>query len=142
MKEIPASPFANDDGSADPVLAQLLQQWIDGRTSLELLTKVVAHSRVLVPVVAVLGEVHDDGSEKDSHMAMPMMVRPDGRKGVLAFTSNESLKRWQSDARAIPVWGLDAAKAAADEADALVLDVMGPIRVPIEGQDLQRMLGQ
>lgn len=147
MKEIPPSPFANDDGSADPTLATLMAQWVAGKTSTELLTTVLAHSRLLVPVVAVLDESHVDAAsglktEKDSHMAMPMMVRPDGRKGVLAFTCNESLQRWQADARAIPVWGLDAAKAAGDEADALVIDVMGPVRVAIEGQDLARMIAQ
>ena len=142
MKEIPPSPFADDDGSADPTLATLLSQWVEDKTPIDLVTKVLAHSRVLVPVVAVLDESHEDGTEKDSHMAMPMMVRPDGRKGVLAFTSNESLQRWQADARAIPVWGLDAATTAADEADALVIDVMGPVRLAVEGQDLIRMLSQ
>ena len=142
MKHIPPSPFANDDGSADPTLATLIDQWVQGRTPLALVTKVLAHSRVLVPVVAVLDDVHDDGTEKDSHMAMPMMVRPDGRKGVLAFSSMEALRRWQPDARAVPVWGLDAAKAAAGEADALVIDVMGPVRMPIQGHDLKVMLQQ
>lgn len=142
MKEIPQSPFANDDGSADPMLATLIAQWVEGKTTTELLTKVLAHSRLLVPVVAVLDESHEDGTEKDSHMAVPMMVRPDGRKGVLAFTSNEALRRWQPDARAIPAWGLDAAKAAFEDADALVIDVMGPVRVAIEAQDLDRMLTQ
>ena len=139
MKEIPVSPFANDDGSADSTLQQLIEQWIDGRTPISLLTTVLAHSRLLVPVMAVLDSQLADGTEKDSHMAMPMMVRPDGKKGVLAFTSMDSLHRWQPDARAIPVWGLDAARAAHDEADALVVDVMGPIRIAIEGHDLQAM---
>jgi hypothetical protein len=155
--EIPASPFRDDDGSADPRLMTAMAAWGRGEVSMAELALMLRASRLLIPVVAVLDSTEDVPAspttgraddvpaspalvEKDSHMAMPLMVRPDGRRGLLAFTSVESLRHWQPEARAIPVWGADAAQAAIDEpADALVVDVVGPTRVAVAGEALTLM---
>lgn len=135
---IPTSPFAGDDGGAHPELARILRAWVDHAVSADELVAAVRTHRLLVPVVAVLdaAEPSDlDGIavEKDSHMALPLMVRPDGRRGLLAFTCTDAVMRWDPAARPIPVWGADAAAAALQEnADALVIDVAGPVRVVLE----------
>lgn len=135
---IPVSPFADDDGSADPNLADVLLAWVQHQCDEATLRQAVTTSRLLVPVVAVLDEVEQGASglaaEKDSHMALPLMVRPDGRRGLLAFTCIDAVRRWDPAARPIPVWGADAIAAARQEqADALVIDVAGPVRVVLEG---------
>ena len=140
---IPTSAFAHDDGSADPDLARVLRAWIDHAVSVEDVVAAVRGHRLLVPVVAVLDEAEPsdiDGiaGEKDSHMALPLMVRPDGRRGLLAFTCTDAVMRWDPAARPIPVWGCDAAAAALQEnADALVIDVAGPVRVVLEDSVLR-----
>ena len=56
-------------------------------------------ARLLVPVVAVLGEAETgpDGlrREKTSDMAVPTIQAPDGRRALPAFTSTE---RWPAGA--------------------------------------------
>jgi hypothetical protein len=148
IMEIPTSPFAGDDGQSDPRMDQLIAQWQSQDLALGDLVVELAGARLLVPVVAVLDEIeHDPGSsltrEKDSHMALPLMVRPDGLRGLLAFTSLATLRRWQPDARPIPTLGSQVAAAAIQEgAAALVVDVLGPIRVAIEEPHLSAMAEQ
>ncbi len=95
-----------------------------------------------MPVVAVLGEVEVDADglahDKTSDMAAVLLTRPDGRRGLLAFTSADALTAWNPDARPVPVHTATAAQAALQEqAHALVVDVAGPVRFPIEGEDLR-----
>ena len=136
---IPTSPFAGDDGTADPDFARILRAWVDHAVTADELVAAVRDHRLLVPVVAVLDEASESGIEgvaveKDSHMAVPLMVRPDGQRGLLAFTCTDAVIRWDPAARPIPVRGADAAAAALQEAaDALVIDVAGPVRVVLEG---------
>src|SRR5690606_7664474 len=51
-KEIPASIFADDDGSADAVLAQALIRHASGRAPLSDVVEALTYARVLVPVMA------------------------------------------------------------------------------------------
>jgi hypothetical protein len=99
---------------------------------------------VLVPVVAVLGEVEYDeqgrAHDKTSDMAAVLMRGRDGRTALLAFTGSESLRRWNPEARPVPVPVAKAAEAALqDGAAALVVDVAGPARFVIEEDDLRAL---
>ena len=55
-------------------------------------------ARLLVPVVALLGEVeHDEqglAHDKTSDMAAVLMKGRDGRTALLAFTGTASLQAW------------------------------------------------
>ncbi len=103
----PALPA--DDGSADPVLRELLG---GGCGSEEQMLQALASSRLLVAVMAVADEIADDGSDKSSHMAVVSMVNGSGEKGLLAFTGLDSMTAWTPDARPGPV----PARAAAGDA--------------------------
>ena len=62
------------------------------------------------------------------------MRGPDGRLALLAFTGLEQMQRWDPDARPVPVPARTAALAALqDGAEALLIDLAGPVRylVPI-----------
>ncbi|MEV4434319.1 SseB family protein [Streptomyces sp. NPDC049555] len=143
LKNIPDPGFSDDDGSADPALAAALAAWgaergpgAEGRV-----LGALRGARLLVPVVAVLGEVEEgpDGlkREKTSDMAVPTLQAPDGRRALPAFTSMETLRRWRADARPVAVPLHQALQAAAHEkADTIVLDLAGPVAYPLTGPAL------
>ena len=99
-------------------------------------------ARLLVPVVAVLGEVEVDehglAHDKTSDMAAVLLPAADGRPGLLAFTGTESLAR--VGPRGPPGAGAHPAgrqSAVQDGAAALVVDLAGPTTFVVEGDDLR-----
>ncbi|AJT68253.1 hypothetical protein T261_6643 [Streptomyces lydicus] len=144
QKNIPDPGFSNDDGSADPALAAALAAYDSDRTTEPKLLSALAGARVLVPVVAVLGEVETgpDGlrREKTSDMAVPTLTAPDGRRALPAFTSMDTLQRWRPDARPVAVPMRQALLAAAHEkADTVVVDLAGPVTYQLTGAALRAL---
>lgn len=127
---VPDPAFAEDDGSADPRLAEALAAYAAAALDAPGLAFALAGRRLMVPLVAVLDEVEEvDGlrTEKSSHMATVTLVAPDGRRGLLAFTSVASMASWDPAARGIPARAETVAAAALEEgADAVLLDVAAP----------------
>ncbi len=164
-RSIPDPGFAGDDGSVDPDVSAALAAYDlapeaeeAGRRHEALAA--LQDSRVLVPVVAVLGEVAygEQGLayDKTSDMAAVLMTGRDGRTALLAFTGSESLTRWArshsgspsgssyegGEARPMPVTTRAAAQAAIqDGASALLLDVAGPVLFVVEGEELRSLAG-
>lgn len=141
-KQIPDPGFAGDDGAPDPALRSALAAHASGEGTYAAALAALQGSRVVVPVVAVAGEVEVDEAglahDKSSDMAAVLIARPDGRRGLLAFSGVESLAAWDPAARPVPVTARTAAQAALqDGAVALVLDLSGPHRLVVEGDDLQ-----
>jgi hypothetical protein len=99
----------------------------------------VATSRLLVPIVAVMAEADDDGTEKKTEMALPTLIGNDGRAAVIAFTSSDTLRSWRKDARPVPVAAARLWAAALTEADAVVVDIAGPVPLVVEGARLRRL---
>jgi type III secretion system (T3SS) SseB-like protein len=141
-RRIPDPGYAGDDGTADPVVTEALATYQqDPEGGYRPALAVVQHARLLVPVVAVLGEVdHDDAGrahDKTSDMATVLMTGADGRTALLAFTGSAAMGRWDPAARPVPVPVGDAARAARqDGADALLVDVAGPVMFVVESADL------
>jgi hypothetical protein len=135
--------YPDDDGSADPGVTAALKAYDDHpeaghRPALAALQG----SRLLVPVVATLGEVEYDeqglAHDKTSDMAAVLLTGRDGRTALLSFTSTAALQAWNPRARPVGVPARQAAQAALqDGADALLVDVAGPALFPVEGQDLR-----
>ncbi|HXP21204.1 MAG TPA: SseB family protein [Streptosporangiaceae bacterium] len=150
--------FRDDDGSADPSAAVALAAFAAGEGSEHAVLTALADGRLLVPVVAVLAEqIARSGSaqagpggpggqhrdtdlagqaEKTSEMAMPTLIGIDGRRAVPAFSCLESLRRWQADARPVPVAARLVWRAACEESCAVVVDVAGPVPLAVEGARL------
>jgi len=135
--------FPDDDGRADPTLSDALAGYAVGRIGEHAVLEVLYDSRLLVPVVALL-TAEEEGApgelrrEKESDMAIPTLIGEDGRRGVLAFTSLETMARWRADARPVPVTARQACQAAISEgAQALVVDVAGPVPFAVDGLRLQ-----
>lgn len=145
VRSIPDPGFPGDDGSAPAQVSAALAAYdLDpaGRHAETL--AVLQHARLLVPVLAVLGEVEHDAQglahDKTSDMATVLMRGRDGRMALLAFTGTESLRRWNPDGRPVPVSARDAAQAAQhDQADAVLVDVAGPVLFVVEGEDLRAL---
>jgi SseB protein N-terminal domain len=148
MRTIPDPGFAGDVGAVDPGLAAALAAYgqADAEGAAEAHHAVLAvlqDTRLLVPVVAMLGEVeYDQGlaREKSSDMAAVLMTGRDGRTALLAFTGTPALMQWNPVARPVPVTSRQAAQAAIqDDAAALLVDVAGPVMFVVEGDDLHAL---
>lgn len=144
LKNIPDPGFSDDDGSADPALAEALAAYATDRSAEPRVLAALAKARVLVPVVAVLGESETgpDGleREKTSDMAVPTLQAPDGRRALPAFTSMETLHRWRADARPVAVPLQQALLAASHEkAGTVVVDLAGPVTYPLTGAALRAL---
>ncbi len=145
-KQIPDPGFAGDDGTAEPRLRAALAAHASGEGTYAAALTALLDGRVVVPVVAVAGEVEVDEAglahDKTSDMAAVLIARPDGRRGLLAFTGLDALAAWDPEARPVPVTAQVAARAALQEgAAALLLDLRGPHRLVVEGDDLRGLAG-
>ncbi|MBZ5733878.1 SseB family protein [Nocardioides sp. TRM66260-LWL] len=146
-RRLAAPAVPDDDGRADPVLTTALAAYDAAPEALDRWCEVLSvltdpsHDRLLVPVVAVLGEAETDAAglvhDKSSDMAAVLLTGADGRRALLAFTSLETLARWDPAARPVPVRAaLAAVSAVQEDAAALVVDVAGPVRFVVQGDDL------
>lgn len=138
--EIPATDFADDDGTANPVLRSALKIYTESATAVagRNLLDVLVDARVLVPVVAVLdeAEVNESGHkvDKDSHMTTVEFTSNDGRTALLAFTGTDSLEHWQEDARPIARYAYEVAQSVLEQnLDGLIIDIAGPAPTAIDG---------
>jgi len=143
-------PFAGDDGSAVPAVEAALAALAQARSPADAdagaarpdpgallraqagVVAALAGTRLLVPIVAVLGEgseaVAAEG-DKNADMALVTLTgRRDGRKALPAFTSVATCAAWDAKARPVPVEAERAALAAvAEGCDVVVLDPAGPV---------------
>lgn len=155
-RRLAGSAFPDDTGEADAALVASLSGWAERSVRYADVLARLQHARVLVPVVAMPpeqpaaaepGEPGDPGAddaggagEKQSEMAAVLMRGTDGRIALLAFTGTAALAAWDPQARPVPVTARTAAQAAVqDGAAAVVLDVGGPVRLVVEGEDLRAL---
>jgi type III secretion system (T3SS) SseB-like protein len=136
-RTLTGQPFAGDDGTTDAGLLTALAGWRD-RADRAALTDVVrawAPTRVLVPIVAVLGEDDDLSAaadhgqgDKSADMALVTITGRDGRRILPAFSSTAALASWNATARPVPVEAARAAQAAVLEGcDLIAIDPAGPV---------------
>ncbi|HEX9033475.1 MAG TPA: SseB family protein [Streptosporangiaceae bacterium] len=153
--------FRDDQGAADPAVTAALDAFAAGLGSETEVLAAIARGRLLVPVVAVLAEQMSSedqpgpdgaaaagagdgagrgagigGGEKASEMAMPTLIGLDGRRAIPAFTCLDSMRRWQPDARPVPVAARHVWQAAEADSCAVVIDVGGPVPFAVEGARL------
>jgi SseB protein N-terminal domain len=150
-----ASPFRDDDGSADPRVAAALAAFGSGLGSEHAVLSALASSRLLVPIVARTeetagepdgpGGVQDhpgagpgraSGGDRGSEMSLPTLIGRDGRPAIPAFTCMDTLARWDAQARPVPAWAGQVCHAAVGSSCAVVVDVAGPVPLAIEGARL------
>lgn len=148
-RRLEGSAYVDDDGRADPALVSILREFDAGTVPYPAVIAALAAARLIVPVIALLGEtgkgaVGADGTalvtDKSSDMAAVLLTGADGRLGLLAFTGLEALARWDPQARPVPVAAhLAAATAVQEGAAAVVVDVAGPHAFALADEDLYRV---
>jgi len=145
--DIPVSAHQGDDGSVDPVIAELLVGLAKGTVDHRSLQHALVGARVLLPTAAFLDESAVSEStglehEKSSHLSAAVFRAKAGWNGLLVFTSVASLNAWDTQARPVPITADEAAIAALEEGcEVLVLDFEGPARAVLAGS-LLRALAQ
>ena len=101
------SDYPDDTGEASPRLAAALAGYAVDETRYPDVLAALGAARLLVPVVAVLGEVETgaDGlaHDKSSDMATVLLQGADGRAALLAFTSTDTLAAWNPEGRPVAV---------------------------------------
>jgi antitoxin (DNA-binding transcriptional repressor) of toxin-antitoxin stability system len=131
----PTSPFAGDDGSADPTVAAALAALGSGSGALTDVVAALAGTRVLVPVLAelevaetVVHAGHEHTVDKEASAGIVALRAPDGRTALPVFTSMASMTAWRSDARPVPSEIARAALSAVQEGwEVVVVDPGGPV---------------
>ncbi len=116
---------SSDDGSAPPKLLEALVRFRSHELGEADVVDEVRASRLLVPLVAELGESGTSGSghlvDKSQELSLVTVIAPDGRSVLPAFTSVAAMARWNPAARPIPADGPRVALAAAGEGTDLVV---------------------
>jgi hypothetical protein len=143
-REILDTGFGDDDGTATPEVVVALAAYDRDPTGYRETLLVLQDARLLVPVVAVLGEVEVGPDslprDKSSEMATVLMTGRSGRRALMAFTCTESMRRWRSDGRPVAVSVRQAAQAALqDGAEALLVDVAGPVMFVVGRHDVEAL---
>lgn len=119
--------FTNDDGSANPNLIDAIQKFRNDQASIVDVVDQFRQSRLLVPLVADLGEsevgAHGKLVEKSADLAIVTVLGPDGQNVLPVFSSVDALSRWNKLARPVPTSPIKVALAAASElTNRIVLD--------------------
>ncbi|GAB2769737.1 hypothetical protein GCM10027020_23840 [Nocardioides salsibiostraticola] len=141
VRSIPDPGFSGDVGAAAAEVATALAAYGADPGLFPETLRALQAARLIVPVVAVLGEVEVDAAglthDKSSDMATVLLTGADGRQALLAFTSLETMAAWDAEVRPVPVTAQVAAASAVQEgAAALLIDVAGPVQVVVAGDDL------
>jgi len=118
---------SDDDGSAPEKLVEAIRRFRTGDLGEVDVVDALRDSRLLVPLVAHLGESgsNDHGLlvDKSQELAIVTVTGPDGRTVLPAFTSVTAMSAWNPSARPVPVTAPRVALAAAAEGtDLVVLD--------------------
>ena len=118
---------SDDDGSAPVALLRALAQFGAGELGEAGVVDTVRESRLLIPLVAHLGEAEIGGhgltGDKSAELSIVTVAGPDGRNVMPVFSSVDAMQRWNPLARPVPADAVRVALAAANEGtDLVVLD--------------------
>lgn len=117
----------NDDGRAPEHLLLALKDFAAQKISADKVVDALRGSRLLIPIVANLGEsgdgVHGHKVDKSAELSIVTVSSPDGQVALPAFSSVEAMQSWNPQARPVPNLARVVALAAASEnSTRLVID--------------------
>jgi len=118
-------PASDDDGSVPAALAHALSKFASGEVGEADVVDAVRDSRLLIPLVAELGEAgvgdHGHTVDKSAELSIVTVAGPDGRNVMPVFSSVETMQLWKPLARPVPADAVRVALAAASEGTELVV---------------------
>ena len=135
-RQFERTPASADDGSAPVALIQALRLFRDGEVGEVGVVDAIRDSRLLIPLVAHLGEsgidAHRRTGDKSAELSIVTVSGPDGRNVMPVFSSVDAMRRWKPLARPVPANAVRVAIAAASEGTELVvLDPTSPTEFAI-----------
>ncbi|GGR32438.1 SseB family protein [Agromyces mediolanus] len=130
-----ANPHAGDDGSTPPELGAALARFRDGDGSQAAVVAEFGRARLLIPLLAELGDPsagsgesggaelgpHGHPVDKSQELSIVTVEGPDGRRVLPVFSSVEAMREWNPEARPVPADGVRVCLAAADDGTELVV---------------------
>ena len=116
-----------DNGEADQGLVTSIRALASGAGSTEQVVAALSVARVLIPLLAELGEsgegAHGQTVDKSADLAIVTVETPDGQDALPVFSSVAAMSIWNPTARPVPVSAQKAAIAAVQEGNTrIVLD--------------------
>jgi hypothetical protein len=123
------NPYSGDNGEADPHLIETISKFRSGEVSAEEVLKSLGQARLLIPLIANLGEseegAHGHQVDKSADLSIVTVLTPDSQRALPVFSSVAAMNHWNPEARPVPNDGRKVALAAASEGNTrLVLDPM------------------
>ncbi|MDO5495777.1 MAG: SseB family protein, partial [bacterium] len=124
LKTLRASHFPNDDGSRPEAFTRA--KAVEPPERIPAVVRALVDGRVMVPVLphaAPKDPMNPHAEDDESCEAPPsiLMELPDGRHAMPAFTTMAGLLEWNPKARPVLMYGSQAAQAAAEQGDGLML---------------------
>ena len=131
-----ANPWADDDGTADAALLKAIDDFQAGRIHAEQVHQAMHSARLLVPLVANLGEAgegaHGQTVDKSADLSIVSVSSPDGQVALPVFSSVAAMAVWDKTARPVPIESSRVALAAASEGNGrIILDPGSPSKFVI-----------
>jgi len=111
--------FADDDGKAPAELIGAIDKFRSGEVGAELVVDQIRVSRLLVPLLANLGEseegAHGHKVDKSAELSIVTVKSPDDQDSLVVFSSVESMTLWNKESRPVPTDAIRVALAAASQ---------------------------
>ena len=98
--------FVDDDGKAPPELVAAIADFRSGEVGIERVVDQIRISRLLVPLIAQLGEsevgAHGKKVDKSAELSIVTVKSPDDQDSLVAFSSVDAMSKWNPSARPVP----------------------------------------
>ena len=111
--------FADDDGKAPSELIEAIKKFRTGKVGAEAVVDQIRVSRLLVPLLANLGEsdigAHGQKVDKSAELSIVTVKSPDDQDSLVVFSSVEAMSLWNKAARPVPTDAIRIALAAASQ---------------------------
>lgn len=111
--------FADDDGKAPAELVAVMADFRSGGAGIEQVVDQIRISRLLVPLIAQLGEseigAHGEKVDKSAELSVVTVKSPDDQESLVAFSSVDAMSRWNPSARPVPTDAIRLCLAAASQ---------------------------
>lgn len=146
-RHLEPNPHANDDGSADPALLEIIEDFKAGKALAEAVLAAIGGARLLVPLVANLGEAgegaHGQIVDKSADLSIVSVQSPDGQVALPVFSSVTAMQVWNPKARPVPIETPRVALAAASEKNTrIILDPGSPTQFVVRQNAYQFLARQ
>jgi hypothetical protein len=118
-RELEENRFAGDDGSAPEEFLTAISGFRAGELGQVAVVDVLRVSRLLVPLLAQLGESEIGANglkvDKSAELSIVTVKSPDDQDALVVFTSVAAMQRWNPSARPVPTDAIRVCLAAASQ---------------------------